>query len=222
MKAVSIHLPFMRSNAARHVPGCIHALSQKGEREAAEAWRDILDDPEVEAAIVSIAAFYEAETARRRFTRTAKPSDIARLAEETRQIEARVNEIRREAIRLYEGFAAVPGFPSRGEVGRPCLVAIYAVDDVVNALDSMMRAIRDAYGPNPSGRTPLSHKLDGDPLEGFGLSLSYIWCDAGLTLHRKDRAMFEAILRALNEAMTGQEDLPEKLVARIIARRKSD
>lgn len=187
--------------------------------EAAEAFTALLEDPDRRQRIVRAAIRFGDDRQRQEW---ARQGDLDRLLVELREVHDRIGQLTDRAGRLHDQFLRVPGFPIRSTLQAPASDAFIAIDGVVEAVEQMVAAVHRAHGPDRGGPRALALDLAGAPLDVFARTVAEVWCDAGRSLERADRRLFEAILSALLEAITGDNDVPEKLLPRIKAAMKSE
>lgn len=197
----------------------VSILTDGATQDAAAAFQTLLEHPDHHERIIRATIRFTDDRQRQEW---ARQGDLDRLLAELREVQEKIGHLTDRAGRLHDQFLPVPGLPIRSELSIPSADAFIAVDGIVEAVERMVCAVQSAHGPDRGGPRALALELAGAPLDAFAIALADIWHDAGRTLMRADRRMFEAILSALLEALTGDGEVPEKLIARIKAARKSE
>lgn len=172
-----------------------------------------------------------------------KPLDIQKHSAALIKIGREVGRTEWQVNAYLHDFSNVPEVESRHNLGQRIAEVAAELFDIAEQCDKMSAAVVEAFGANPRGRVPLARRLKGDPFENFAYGLALIW----IGHHRRipperdidpvwrsalegpqrrlvglDRKSFEAILEVASEVMISRTEIPEKLVARIVRRLKSD
>lgn len=194
-------------------------LADGATSEAAKAFTALTADPDRHQRIVQAAIRFDDDRQRQEW---ARQGDLDRLLVELREVHAKIGQLTERAGRLHDQFLSVPGLPIRSALSVPSADAFIAVDGVVEAVEQMVAAVHRAHGPDRGGPRALALELAGSPLDVFATAVAEVWRDAGRSLLRNDRRLFEALLSALLEAITGDGEVPEKVLPRIKAAMKSE
>jgi hypothetical protein len=187
-------------------------LASRNEKEAAATFRRFLDaDGGMQKMRETLVRFSS-----RHKIKWSRQKDLQLLQDELRAVFTMISGIRQRAVLpLMEHSAfSVATAEQDGEApfGPSVYAAIhYAVLETEQSLESMQdftSMVMRMVGPDRGGRSSPVAKEFPAPLDWLARSLAYDWQDAGRNFRKHDAVIYLHILRAINEVITDDEDLP--------------
>ena len=133
------------------------------------------------------------------------------------KLKAAVKECDKQTDRLYRACHALretPGLPEPIEIANSGEDAIVALQALKYLADKMCDAVIAAHGEDIGGPA-ISERFANDPLDRLAFDLAHAWRWHGHALDRRGRKVFMEVMRALYQAETGQEEIPERAERRI-------
>lgn len=200
------------TNSPKWVADVERMLTSRNEKEAAATFRGLLDtDGGMQKMRETLVRFSS-----RHKTKWSRPKDLQLLQDELRAVFTMISSIRQRAIvPLMEHSAfsvATAERDGRAPFGPSVYANIhYAVLETELALESMQdftSMVTQVVGPDRGGRSSPVAKEFPAPLDWLARSLAYDWLDAGRNFRKQDAVIYLQILRAMNEVITDDEDLP--------------
>lgn len=183
-----------------------------GATSAAIAFARLLED-DLSRRLLKLAAIrFDCATSQEKGPRQ---GDISRVVSEINEVLWRFARLSDALGRLHTHFGQTPGAPAWSEISVPSAGAFEAIGETLYAARDLERAVLAEHGPDAGGPRPLADALAGDPLDRLADDLAAVWTGAGHAFDRAGWRDFEAILRALTEALGGGDDLPERALRRI-------
>ena len=187
-------------------------LASRLENEALTAFRDILGadggTERIRQTFVRFASRHKAKWSR--------PKDLQLLRDELRAVFTMISSIKQRSIRPlleHSGFSVpVPARDGNASFGPFVYADIHyaalEVEQAVATMDEFTSIVMQVAGPDRGGRASPAAKDHPTPLEWLARSLAFDWQDTGRSFRKRDAEIFLQILRAMNEVITDDEDLP--------------
>lgn len=183
-----------------------------GAAAAATAFDGILNDPVSLRAVELAALRFDLSRTRAKGPRQGDLFEVVEGLQDAVQNVARLSD---RLNRLFAHFGAMKGAPAWCEIAAPAAEAFVGLHDLAAVAARLEAAVLAEHGDDGGGPRSLSDALAGDPLDRLADDLAAVWTGAGQGFDRACWRDFEAILRALNEALGGGDDLPERALKRI-------
>jgi hypothetical protein len=187
-------------------------LASRNEKDAVAAFRDFLaTDGGLERMRQNFVRFSS-----RHKTKWSRPKDLQLLQEELRAVFTMISSIKQRAIApLLEhcglGSMAtdlVGNMPFGPSVYTDIHHAALEAEQALLSMEEFTSMVMQAAGPDRGGRASPAAKDHQAPIEWLARALAFDWQESGRNLRKHDGAVFLQILRAMNEVITYDEDLP--------------
>lgn len=203
--------------AERKVQAQIEAVRSdlrfRNEASAADAFEAMLTDEQTHRdLVIALSTFHLERTGSGEKVRQGDLRDMAQ------ELEAEVSELIRlidRLVSLRSRFDEVPGAPDHSETTRKAYEGLEAVYDLAVVAGDLHRAVIATHGEDVGGPAALSDRLTGDPLDHLADTLGNLWRRHGGDMTGAHLCHFMNLLRAVYEAETGNEDIPERARKRI-------
>lgn len=203
----------VQARMQRQIEAALADLRYRGETNAATAVAAMIADNLTRLEITNAATRYRLDRLGGVKTRQGDARDLAKELDAAvwviADLETRLGEMRHR-------LDGVPDLPEHEAIARRGDKALRAVYDLACLADTLHRAVLAEHGDDTGGPA-LSERLTDDPLDRLALDLAEPWQRHGHALDRRGRKDFMALLRAVHEAETGQEEIPERAEKRIRA-----
>ncbi len=204
-----------QERAAQMIERARDDLRERRERAAADALDTMLADDPTRLEILN--AMTSFEIARWPVPKV-RQGDLCADADDLRDMLRKLEKMNRRLVRHRDQIDNPPGAPDPDDLIQRGHEAFEAVARLAVAADAMHRATVAAHKADVGGKPALSERLAGDPLDNLADALAEPWRRHGPALSGASLTAFVAMLRAMNEAATEEQDLPERAVKRIRSR----
>jgi len=189
-------------------------LDERNEAGAATRMRRLLASPDIVERFAFIVREFDLSC---RPELTVRQKNVSDLRAEATEIEAALAALQARQASVLGALTRAGREPvavDRAGLTKAFASALAAMDEISVRLTEVEGAVLAEAGPDRGG-PPLTAP-SAPHIEAFGEALAELWTSEGLSLVGKEGQAFLAILRAVNEAVTGSEDI--KSEARVISR----
>ena len=200
------------THSGKSVADVERMLVSRNEKDAAAAFRGILDaDGGMDSIRQTLVRFGNMHK-----TKWSRPKDLQLLQDELKAVSTMISSIKQRAIlplMEHSSFSVNTAERDGGAPFGPYVYADihYAALEAELAADSMREftsMVMKVVGPDRGGRSSPVAKEYPAPLEWLARSLAYDWQAFGRNFRKQDAGIYLQILRAMNEVITDDEDLP--------------
>ena len=143
-----------------------------------------------------------------------RQGDVLDLSKRLEALLDEVAQVQYLLARRRVSLDGIPGLPDVSEIARRGDDALEGVFGLSRLADDLHRAVIAEHGEDTGGPA-VSERLAGDPLDRLAEALSVPWQRHGDGLTGAALNDFMRVLRAVNEAETKEQDIPERAKRRI-------
>lgn len=203
----------MMDRMQAQIDAALEDLRYRGDRDAATAFAAMIADNLTRREVtVAVTGFHLSRAGGKKV----RQGDVCDPAAKLRPALAHIDDLTDRLYRACHALRETPGLPEPIEIanfGADASVALLGLSDLA---DRMCREVIAKYGEDIGGPA-LSEGLTDDPLDRLALDLAEPWQRHGNALDRRGRKGFMDLLRALYQAETDCEEIPERAEKRIRA-----